>query len=137
MEVEAVFSKAKNYPPTNFRSTNVINDKDKPHFIDVVSIDPLMSKNISEITYENDNLNFQEGSKKMLRITSSSLGLNNDRVGCKDDMGNNEETAKICNTKKGLSFSITNILQTCKQRSNKSHGSSNTRFAFCDRCFLH
>ena len=107
-----------------------MNDKLKHEFIDVVGIDSLTSKKISEIKSENDNLNFQESSKKMLRISSSSLGLNNDSVGRKDDVGNNEETVNICNTKKGgsLSFSITNILQTCKQRSNKSHGSANTRF---------
>ena len=131
MEVDTVFTKAKNYSSTNSRSTSADIDNAKHDFIDVVGTDSITSINISELASENDILNFQEGSTKMLRISSSSLGLNNDRVGCKEDMGNNEVTAKMCNTKKSgsLSFSITNILQTCKERSTKSHGSVTTRYA--------
>ena len=133
MEVEAVFSKSKSYPSTNFRSTSAVNDSKLKHeFVDVVSLDPLPSKNVSEITSEKDEFDPQGDSKNILRIRTSSLSLKNDGVGCREDMNQNEETSKICNTKKSgkLSFSITSILQACTQRSNKSHGSANTRFKF-------
>ena len=102
---------------------------------------------MSKIKSETDDLNFQEGSKKlkMLRVTSSSINIDNDRVGgggCNDDAMRNveHETLKIHKTKKSdshISFSITNILQACTQRpnniNNNSHGRENKRLDY-NRC---
>ena len=82
---------------------------------------------MSKIKSDNDE-SFHESSKKikMLRVmNSSSLEMTDDgiRHNKDDDTRDNQETLNICKTKKSdsLSFSITNILQACKQSSNNNN----------------
>ena len=82
---------------------------------------------MSKIKSDNDE-SFHESSKKikMLRVmNSSSHEMTDDgiRHNKDDDTRDNQETLNICKTKKSdsLSFSITNILQACKQSSNNNN----------------
>ena len=71
---------------------------------------------------------FHENSKKlkMLRVmTSSALEMSDDDIRRKKDneTRDNQDTLNVHKTKKSdnLSFSISNILQACRQRSNNNN----------------
>ena len=123
MEIDAALRKNKDRPVNDSQATILNNDKTIKDFIDVVGLGSLSCAKISPVGKSNGMLLPEENSK-MMRMTSSFIGLGSDGVGHAD--GQVDDTVKVCNTKHvgGLSFSITNILQTCKQQRVTRSGSS-------------
>ena len=121
MEIAAVLRTDKDSPVNDSQATILNNDKTIKDFIDVVGLGSLSCAKISPTGKANGVL-IPEEKSKMMRMASSYIGMGSDGVGHKD----NDNTVKVCNTKHvgGLSFSITNILQTCKQHKVARSGSS-------------
>ena len=120
MEIAAVLRTDKDSPVNDSQATILNNDKTIKDFIDVVGLGSLSCTKISPAGNLNGVLLPEENSK-MMRMASSYVGLGSDGVVHKDV----DNTVKVCNTKHvgGLSFSITNILQTCKQQRVNRSGS--------------